>query len=91
MYPYHKNRYTPIGSGRACLCGKDAQMFNYGKYDAQNRYDEWNTTQIKLKLNNKTDKDILEWVKEQKYGRDSSIQGAIKALIREDIRIKGQK
>ncbi|MCM1542380.1 MAG: hypothetical protein NC121_14120 [Blautia sp.] len=52
-------------------------MYLGGKYDAQNRYDEWNTTQIKLKLNNKTDK-------------DTSVQGAIKALIREDIIRSGQ-
>lgn len=60
-------------------------MFYGGKYDAQNRYDEWNTTQIKLKLNNKTDQDILSWIKKHKYARESSVQGAIKALIREDI------
>lgn len=60
-------------------------MFEFGKYDAQNRYDEWNTTQVKLKLNNKTDSDILSWIKKHKYARDSSVQGAIKALIREDI------
>lgn len=60
-------------------------MFYGGKYDAQNRYDEWNTTQIKLKLNNKTDQDILSWIKKHRYSRDSSVQGAIKSLIREDI------
>ncbi len=60
-------------------------MYYGGKYDSQNRYDEWNTTQIKLKLNNKTDQDILSWIKKQKYSRSSSVQGAIKALIREDI------
>ena len=60
-------------------------MYFGGKYDSQARYDEWNTTQIKLKLNNKTDADILAWVKEQKYSRNSSIQGAIKALIRKEI------
>ena len=60
-------------------------MYFGGKYDAQSRYDEWNTTQIKLKLNHKTDKDILSWAEKHKYGRDTSVQGAIKALIREDI------
>lgn len=60
-------------------------MYFGGKYDSQARYDEWNTTQIKLKLNNKTDADILTWVKEQKYSRNSSVQGAIKALIRKEI------
>ena len=56
-----------------------------GKYDAQSYYDEWNTTQFKLKLNNKTDKDIIEWLKNQKYQRGSSMQGAIKKLIRAQI------
>lgn len=60
-------------------------MYGFSKYEAQGRYDEWNTTQIKLKLNNKTDADILAWARRQKYGRDTSIQGAIKALIRADI------
>ena len=48
-------------------------MFYSGKYDSQNRYDEWNTTQVKLKLNNKTDKDILVWIQKQKYSRCSSV------------------
>lgn len=60
-------------------------MFYGGKYDARDRYDEWNTTQVKLKLNNKTDKDIPAWIRKQKYSRSSSVQGAIKALIREDM------
>ena len=60
-------------------------MYGFSKYDAQERYDEWNTRQVKLKLNVKTDKDILEWVDKHRYGRDTSVQGAIKALIREDI------
>ena len=60
-------------------------MFYGVNYVAQDRYDEWNTTQVKLKLNNKTDKDILAWIQKQKYSRSSSVQGAIKALIREDI------
>lgn len=60
-------------------------MFYTGKYERQSRYDEWNTTQVKLKLNQKTDANILKWIREQKYSRTSSIQGAIKALIREEI------
>lgn len=60
-------------------------MFGDGKYEAQNRYDEWNTTQVKLKLNNKTDADILNWIREHKYSHNSSVEGAIKSLIREDI------
>ena len=85
-------RYTPISghrgtptSGNRGHLQEGANMFYGGKYDAQDRYDEWNTTQVKLKLNNKTDKDILAWIQKQKHSRSSSAQGAIKALIREDI------
>ena len=60
-------------------------MFSTGKYERQSRYDEWNTTQVKLKLNQKTDADILKWIREQKYSRTSPIQGAMKTLIREEI------
>lgn len=59
-----------------------------GRYNAQSRYDEWNTTQIKLKLNNKTDQDILAWVLQKRSDRHASIQGAIKELIRADIASK---
>ncbi len=60
-------------------------MHGFSKYGAQERYDEWNTTQVKLKLNNKTDADILSWIRKQKHSRDASAQGTIKALIRADI------
>ena len=60
-------------------------MYGFSKYDAQERYDTFNTVQVKLKLNQKTDADILAWIRQHKYGRGTSVQGAIKALIREDI------
>lgn len=53
--------------------------------DQQNWYDERNTTQVKLKLNNKTDADILEWLHKQQLDRTKSMQGEIKRLIREEI------
>ena len=53
--------------------------------DQQNRYDEMHTTQIKLKLNKKTDADILDWLYKQQYSRTKSMQGEIKRLIREEI------
>lgn len=47
--------------------------------DAQARYDEANTVQIKLKLNIKTDADILARLEQV-----GNKQGYIKALIRAD-------
>ena len=60
-------------------------MYGFSKYEAQERYDTFNTVQVKLKLNQKTDADILAWIRQHKYDREASVQGAIKALIREDI------
>lgn len=48
---------------------------------AQAKYDKANTTGFYMKLNTRTDQDILEWLEKQ-----SSKQGAIKELIREKIR-----
>ncbi len=53
------------------------------KYAAQARYDAKATTQIKLKLNIKTDADILAALE-----RSGNKQGYIKALIRADIEKK---
>lgn len=47
---------------------------------AQARYDKANTRQVHLKLNRRTDRDILE-----KLGSVPSKQGYIKALIRADL------
>ena len=44
------------------------------------KYDKTHTTQFILKLNNKTDADIIEQLKEVE-----NRQGYIKKLIREDI------
>ena len=52
-------------------------------YTAQARYDAANTKQLKLKLNNKTDRDILDKLEQIKA--TGSVQGYIKSLIREDI------
>ena len=56
-----------------------------GKYEAQRIYDEFNTTQVKLKLNDRTDADILRWLYQQKHSANSSMQGSIKDLIRKEI------
>ena len=47
---------------------------------AQAKYDKDHTTAIALKLNNKTDADVLDWLSLQE-----SKQGAIKRLIRAEI------
>lgn len=46
----------------------------------QARYDEKNTYRFNMKLNIKTDEDIIKWLDGQK-----SKQGAIKDLIRDKI------
>ena len=43
-------------------------------------YDKKNTTKLCLKLNLKTDADVLFWLSQQE-----SMQGAIKRLVREEI------
>lgn len=50
---------------------------------AKAKYDENNTIQVKLKLNLKTDKDILEALE-----RSGNKQGYIKELIRKDLKEK---
>jgi succinate dehydrogenase flavin-adding protein (antitoxin of CptAB toxin-antitoxin module) len=47
---------------------------------AQARYDSEHTKSVSLKLNNRTDQDILQWLRKQK-----SKQGAIKQAIRNEI------
>lgn len=47
---------------------------------AQAKYDKDNTIQIKLKLNKKTDRDIID-----RLSAADNIQGYIKELIRLDI------
>ena len=51
---------------------------------ASARYDAANTRQIKLKLNTKTDADILDLL-----DRLDNIQGYIKNLIRQDMKKRG--
>lgn len=52
----------------------------------QSDYDEKFTKQIKLKLNKRTDKDILDWLNQKK--ETSSMQGEIKRLIRQQIALE---
>lgn len=47
---------------------------------AQAAYDKKNTVRLSLKLNIRTDEDIIQWIRSQK-----SMQGTIKRLIREEI------
>lgn len=54
-------------------------------YDSQRKaiakYDRENTTQFKVKLNNKTDQDIIDHLRKQE-----NKQGYIKRLIRDDMK-----
>ena len=52
-------------------------------------YDRENTRRINLKLNNKTDADIIRRLEEVKD--EEGIQGYLKHLIREDIERRGTK
>ena len=47
------------------------------------KYDKANTIQKLLKLNKKTDSDILDWISGKNF------QGYVKALIREDMKKTG--
>ena len=47
---------------------------------AQAKYDSKYTTRVSLKLNTRTDQDVIQWLWKQK-----SMQGAIKQLIRNEI------
>ena len=49
-------------------------------YKYTKKYDENNTTRVQLKLNNKTDADILEYLDSVE-----NTQGTIKRLLREEI------
>lgn len=53
---------------------------------AKERYDSANTKQFKMKLNIKTDADIIEWLDTQ-----DNKQGAVKDLIRNAINAAGLK
>ena len=56
-------------------------MANKSAIAAVARYDAKYTKQFKMKLNLKTDADIIEWLDNQ-----PNKQGKIKELIREDIK-----
>ena len=51
------------------------------KYGPQEKYQKENITRVVLKLNKKTDADILEWLE----GLDNK-QGSIKEIIRSHIK-----
>ena len=53
------------------------------KLRANERYDREHTRQYHLKLNTRTDKDIIAWLNYR--SKERSIQGYIKRLIREDM------
>ena len=89
VYTYFSDKCTPIPIIGVHQPWK-AETMGTGKYHAQSFYDECNTIQIKLKLNYKTDADVIKWLVRQKNSNNSSMQGAIKMLIRQQICIEQQ-
>ena len=56
------------------------------RVDQQMYYDDFHTKQYKLKLNKKTDADIIRWIEAMMSWRSgTSFQGEIKRLIRQEI------
>ena len=49
-------------------------------------YEKENLRQIRLKINRKTEPDLLAWVEKQE-----NVQGYIKRLILQDMKIKGKQ
>lgn len=55
--------------------------------DQQEYYDFLHTNQYKLKLNKRTDADVISWIESKMHWRSgTSFQGEIRRLIREEIR-----
>jgi hypothetical protein len=57
---------------------------SHPNYKHTKKYDADNTTRIALKLNDRTDKDILDFLE-----KSGNKQGTIKNLIREEIKRQG--
>ena len=56
------------------------------RVEQQLYYDEFHTKQYKLKLNKKTDAEIIKWIESKmSWNSGTSFQGEIKKLIREEI------
>ena len=56
------------------------------RIEQQLYYDDFHTKQYKLKLNKKTDADIIKWIDSKMSWRSgTSFQGENKKLIREEI------
>ena len=56
------------------------------RIEQQMYYDEFHTKQYKLKLNKKTDAEIIKWIESKmSWNSGTSFQGEIKKLIREEI------
>ncbi len=56
------------------------------RFDQQQYYDLCHTTQYKLKLNNRTDADIIGWIEQKmRWNSGTSFQKEIKRLIRNEI------
>ena len=79
VYRFDKDLILDYTSGR-----RNRPMVSDKKKASNAKFDAANTKQIKLKLNLRTDADILD-----KLDRTENVQGYIKALIREDMKREG--
>ena len=61
-------------------------MMTEAQRRANDKYNKEHTTQVLLRLNNRTDEDVIAWLKTL-----SNKQGYIKELIRKDIKRKRLK
>ena len=59
------------------------------KKSARERYDEVNTQRVSLKLNKKTDSEILEWL-DTKDNKQGAIKNAIMDVIRREKENKNE-
>ena len=56
------------------------------RVDQQRYYDDFHTKQYKLKLNKKTDEDIIKWAESKmRWNSGTSFQGEVNRLIRQNI------
>lgn len=75
------HKHCSTGNCYNGLQRSEEEIMSDKKLTPQERYDKNNTKRVQMKLNLKLDKDVLDWLDKQ-----DSMQGAIKQLIRDQIK-----